>query len=123
MPVIEIYSPQDSPGRYALSSLSAAVTNELGIADGHCWVMWFQQDPETHFRPEWDQNSRSPAPPIALVSCKSTYDKKTRGRLVETIARHLAIKTSTPIESVYVGLRLVEPGGLWVRGSVWNEEK
>jgi len=119
MPVIEIHSPDAGPGRDALRTLSRSVTDCLGIDAGHCWVIWNQLDRSSYYRPEWDESSS--APPVVLASCKETYPPEARARLLTTIAAGVADLSGTDPAAVYVALRRVGSGDLWVRGAVWSD--
>jgi phenylpyruvate tautomerase PptA (4-oxalocrotonate tautomerase family) len=103
-----------------LGELSSAVTDLLGIDGGHCWVMWNRLAAGDHYRPQWQEET--PAAPVALVTCKVTYPRGLRNALVQTIATGLSKLADVDPQDVYVALRPVDPGDLWVRGALWTDE-
>lgn len=122
MPVLEIHSPDASPGTEALGRVSRAVTDLLGIEPGHCWLFWRTVPADAAFHPGWA--GAGPSAPVVLMVCKSTYPPAVRSALVSLVAEAVAEAASgaTTIDpaAVYVAVRPVAPGDLWVRGDVWT---
>jgi len=122
MPVIELHSPEPSPGSEVLQRLSAAVTSHLSMPAGQCWVLWRQVDEGEAYRPEWADRSSGRAP-IGFVTCKESWSREQVGAVLRLLAGLLATELSVPEQEVYLTARRAAPGELLVRGGLWDGEQ
>lgn len=119
MPVIELHSPEPSPGPEVLQRLSAAVTAHLGMPDGQCWVLWHRVDANEAYRPQWAGRTSGRAP-IGFVTCKESWSAEQVGALLRLLSGLVAAELSVPEHEVYLTTRRVRAGELLVRGGLWD---
>jgi tRNA-Thr(GGU) m(6)t(6)A37 methyltransferase TsaA len=119
MPVVNLYSPDPSPGRAALEGLAQEITSVLGIPVDRCWLLWQQVAAESAFRPEWSAGD-GPHAPIALITCKDSHSAEAVEKMLLVLRTRLAALLGVPEEQVYAAVDRVGGGDLLVRGSVWK---
>jgi tRNA-Thr(GGU) m(6)t(6)A37 methyltransferase TsaA len=119
MPVIELHSPDPSPGPEALGRISAAVTALLGLPDGQCWLLWHRTEPSGAYRPQWSAQGARPAP-VGFVTCKQEYTTEQVTELLRLLRKQLGQTLEVAEDDVYLAVRRAAPGELLVRGEVWG---
>lgn len=122
MPVINFYHPAPRAPEGFLEDLCRRVTELLSLPENHAWAFWHQLHQGNFFRPGW-MGEEMTAGPVAQIRCKSSYSDQQAEALVRLVSECAFEALGCAVETSFVLLDRVEPGGLFARGEFWRDHE
>lgn len=117
MPIIKIYTPNDSIiSNEVLDSISQEITTLLKLPPNHVWI--FVHTVEKYIKPDWKKGENAP---VVMVYCKNTYEQKQVEDLIRIINSQLINAFNCCEDKVYISVIRIQPNHLFVRGDLWSE--
>lgn len=106
MPIIQIYSPLQSPPPLLLHKMCEQVCTDLSLPPDKAWAIWNYISPENHYRPGWAGQSQSEGP-IVVIFCKQQHAPEKVSKIMQSIRQMIAFATGCNKQTVFIAVHRV----------------